>query len=362
MESEKRQFVRKRTDHLLYAELGPDNGSILLNLSPDGCSFQSIAPVRDKQVRFTVSIGDGRKLEGDGLMVWSDGIKKTGGLRFLNPSPELREQVQQWLHQALVTTDGQLDPAAVESEAKRRRKQLREEAKASAELKRLRPKEDRTASAAESEVSQILHTSDPAAPPLPPGWADDALHLVERKPVGTWRGLGTMALLAMIFMAMVTYRRELGHGIMSMGSSLAGDQQKGASPPVSTPGPTESTLPQTVTGAPLVVLPDTAATTQGAQILPASSEQVAQPSEEQPVLPKPHAVKSADAPPDLASLWSSVESGDTHAEVTLASRYLRGEGVPRSCAQARVLLEAAVKRGSAEAKQRLDEWGQAGCP
>jgi TPR repeat protein len=65
---------------------------------------------------------------------------------------------------------------------------------------------------------------------------------------------------------------------------------------------------------------------------------------------------------DVSALWTSVENGDTGAEVTLASRYLRGEGVPQSCAQARVLLEAAVKRGSADARQKLGELGQAGCP
>ena len=85
MEPEKRRrFVRKRTDQLLYAELGPDNGSILLNLCEEGCSFQSIAPVRDEQVHFSVSVGDGRKLEGEGQIVWSDAAKKTGGLLFLN--------------------------------------------------------------------------------------------------------------------------------------------------------------------------------------------------------------------------------------------------------------------------------------
>jgi len=65
---------------------------------------------------------------------------------------------------------------------------------------------------------------------------------------------------------------------------------------------------------------------------------------------------------DVSSLWTSVENGDTGAEVMLASRYVRGEGVPQSCAQARVLLEAAMKRGSSEAKQKLSELGQAGCP
>jgi len=65
---------------------------------------------------------------------------------------------------------------------------------------------------------------------------------------------------------------------------------------------------------------------------------------------------------DVPSLWTSVENGDSHAEVVLAGRYVRGEGVPQSCAEARVLLEAAVKRGSADAKQKLDELPQAGCP
>jgi TPR repeat protein len=65
---------------------------------------------------------------------------------------------------------------------------------------------------------------------------------------------------------------------------------------------------------------------------------------------------------DVPSLWTSVENGDTRAEVALAIRYVRGDGVQRSCAQARVLLEAAIKRGSAEGKQKLDELAQAGCP
>jgi hypothetical protein len=96
MEPEKRRrFVRKRTDQLLYAELGPDNGSILLNLCEEGCSFQSIAPVRDEQVHFSVSVGDGRKLEGEGQIVWSDAAKKTGGLLFLNPSQQKLDELAQ---------------------------------------------------------------------------------------------------------------------------------------------------------------------------------------------------------------------------------------------------------------------------
>src|SRR5258708_15866706 len=54
------------------------------------------------------------------------------GLR--NPSEELEEKVREWLEETVVTADGKLDPAAMESKAKRRGKKLREEARAEAEL------------------------------------------------------------------------------------------------------------------------------------------------------------------------------------------------------------------------------------
>jgi TPR repeat protein len=87
-----------------------------------------------------------------------------------------------------------------------------------------------------------------------------------------------------------------------------------------------------------------------------------QPSEVSAAPAKHVPTQQARVTEDVSSLWTSVENGDTGAEVMLASRYVRGEGVPQSCAQARVLLEAAMKRGSSEAKQKLSELGQAGCP
>src|SRR2546430_13560143 len=45
-------------------------------------------------------------------------------------------------------------------------------------------------------------------------------------------------------------------------------------------------------------------------------------------------------------LWSAVEAGDSSAEAALAQLYLTGDGVPRSCEQARVLLRAASKKGN----------------
>ena len=48
----KRSIVRKRTQQLVYLELGRDNGGVMLNLSEDGCGFQAITPVKCGETRF----------------------------------------------------------------------------------------------------------------------------------------------------------------------------------------------------------------------------------------------------------------------------------------------------------------------
>jgi TPR repeat protein len=60
-------------------------------------------------------------------------------------------------------------------------------------------------------------------------------------------------------------------------------------------------------------------------------------------------------------LWSAVEKGNSTAETTLADLYLRGDGVTRNCAQARVLLSAASSKGNPEAMQKLQELNRNGC-
>jgi TPR repeat protein len=60
-------------------------------------------------------------------------------------------------------------------------------------------------------------------------------------------------------------------------------------------------------------------------------------------------------------LWAGVRKGYVPAEVTLADLFRRGEGVDRSCAQAKVLLVAASKKGSTDAKLMLRLMAEKGC-
>jgi hypothetical protein len=60
-------------------------------------------------------------------------------------------------------------------------------------------------------------------------------------------------------------------------------------------------------------------------------------------------------------LWAGVRKGYVPAEVTLADLYRRGDGVEKNCDQAQVLLVAASKKGSLEARHMLEQMAEAGC-
>jgi TPR repeat protein len=350
MKTDQRRFARKRTDQLLYAEFGEDNGSVLLNLSEDGCSFQSIAPVREQQVSFSVSVGDGRKLEGHGQMAWYDTEKKVGGLRFLNPSSELREQIREWLEDSLIPSKDDLHSAAVESKEKRKRRKLGEKARAEAEL----------------EWGQVALASNRAEAGRPDEWEFGTPLKSFTVPIsltGTRRVAGATVLAVTLCMAMVAYRRELGHLVMSFGSSIAGEGQKGDKAPPADVRPVAAGLEAKPEAKSSKANPDVRETADGGVVESAPGNTHQPEVAAKAATPTVQRVSVRQTVIDnISALWTSVENGDTSAEITLASRYLRGDGVPQSCAQARVLLEAAVKRGSAEARQKVGELGQAGCP
>ena len=60
-------------------------------------------------------------------------------------------------------------------------------------------------------------------------------------------------------------------------------------------------------------------------------------------------------------LWKAVSKQNATAAVLLSELYLRGDGVPRSCDQARLLLISAAKRGAPQAAQPLRNLESQGC-
>ena len=72
---------------------------------------------------------------------------------------------------------------------------------------------------------------------------------------------------------------------------------------------------------------------------------------------------SRDATEAAKWLWKAVGKQNPRALMMLSDLYLRGDGVPRSCDQARLLLKvAATKKGAPEAVEKLHRLELNGCP
>lgn len=354
MTQEKRQTLRKRIGRLLYAELGPDNGSILLDISERGCSFQAIAPVREQQVRYAISVGDGRKVSGEARVAWVDASAKIGGLRFLSDSPELQEQIRSWMELPGPPLGTLRAGEERDSEAKRRRKKLREEAQTQTAIAEAGRSTQLPNGAATDRSSAPQSSIAGVQAPVTNRAVLQTPARNNRTRTGT--AFAGIALAAILFA--MAYHQDLGRMVMGLGASIAGEPQKPpAAPPDATPEPSASSNP---------AAPEAAPDASGQSRSPenetiSSKEQLTPVVDGQGPIRKSATATNVNLIEDVPSLWTLVEGGDTRAELTLADRYIRGEGVTQSCAQARVLLEAAVKRGSDEARRKLDELPQAGC-
>src|SRR5215472_8625715 len=100
MKPERRQSPRMTLEELTYISLEPGNGGIVLNISDGGLCFHVIAPVQGTgTIRFWFS-AEGRRIEADGELVWTDATRKTGGLQFTAVPAEAREQMRVWVVQS----------------------------------------------------------------------------------------------------------------------------------------------------------------------------------------------------------------------------------------------------------------------
>ncbi|MGA9646396.1 MAG: hypothetical protein WBQ76_10780, partial [Candidatus Korobacteraceae bacterium] len=62
---------------------------------------------------------------------------------------------------------------------------------------------------------------------------------------------------------------------------------------------------------------------------------------------------ASDSAAEAAWLWKATAKGNPTAPVRLAGMYVKGEGVPRSCEQALVLLKTAAEKENAVARNQL---------
>jgi PilZ domain len=99
---ERRQSPRKRFENLLYVEVEPGNGGMVLNLSEHGFGFRAVKRVRPKQdVKFAFNLDEKRRLEGRGRLEWSDKEGRLAGVQFTDVSDEFLSAMRSWMAKAV---------------------------------------------------------------------------------------------------------------------------------------------------------------------------------------------------------------------------------------------------------------------
>jgi PilZ domain len=384
-----RSMIRRRTQQLVYLELGKENGGVMLNLSEHGCGFQAITPVKCGETRFGFQINGGRRIAGDGEIVWADEAGVMGGLRFLNLPVEAHREIRTWLAETNAPLEHGFGPAAdapPEGGARRARAvAATEEFSAPAVSVRVAEEEPPAVAPAWANLraSSYAPIDDPRyGAPFQGGHA--AFADPHRKSAAIWRGIAMMATLVALVGLVVIYQQDVGSSLIRLGEALTGktkasvvapDKQPSSAATPSAPDNSANPVanppvPKTATPSPDdPVLPDekdlaTAGQSEAAAgIVPdAGNRSGGRPVSmlERPGVPaKAEPVWSAGD--SVESLWGGVQSGSISAEVSLAERFAHGEGVNKNCDQAKVLMKAAADRGNREARLRLYQMETGGC-
>jgi hypothetical protein len=408
MKQDKRSIVRKRTQQLVYLELGRDNGGVMLNLSEDGCSFQAITPVKCGETRFAFQISGGRRISGEAEVVWADDVGILGGLRFLNLPVEARKQIRQWLQETNAPEEpGAYEPApSVPLDAVARGSRTEGSVEASAPW--LSSREQRS-----SPSPASVRTVEEEAPP-PSAWAhlraastlplrderfavpllrEDGSFVAPRaRSVAMWRALAVLATAVAVALLLMSYQREVGDSLIWLGETLAGKTKASAVVQEGKATPVGTSLDSGTPGS-----SDASSGTAGSNPSAETGAATQEPEQQKPGEQKPTAPESTvtpanqtaklnapgiggerqesvlekqvirdnpvvfDAHESVESLWGAVQGGSVSAERSLAERFVRGDGVVQNCEQAKVLLKAAANRGSREARLRLYELETQGC-
>jgi PilZ domain len=327
-----RRQLRAVPDTLAFIQLDHDDGGRVLNISEGGLSFEAFSPVPNRRgpIHFWFSLDLSDRIEATGKLAWTDATKKLGGLRFLELSPSARNQIRNWISQSF----------------------------------------KRRGVGTENSGSETATTVAPSI----------ATELV---PLERYRSATHQQFIRGVFLGILA---TAAVAIPAVKYS-SGGKQPATAPAAS--GQTSTSAPRAEASVPVSISAAKRGTIASATGKMQRSTQVGDPSDnpagstdvkahlqslDNPPAGSSHALSVAlsQSPREISSakknvappqqLWSAVESGNVQAALALADLYLRGDGVPANCAQARVLLLVASKKGSAQAVKKLRELDTTGCP
>jgi hypothetical protein len=396
------QFTSMKLDQLVYIELESGNGGMMLTISEEGFSFRAVTPVRPSgRIPFSFSINGTDKLQGFGKIDWTKDDGKVAGLQFTDVTTEFLNAVRKWLVKLGSATASYSDAYTNNSAGAN----IGQPEFESAQL----PNFETSADANKTQNQQpelglkfghALNTFEPQphagvgqissregptreVPRISPMLSDwnypggSPEHTRTRN-----NGIGITA-VAICFAALIVilygYREAVGQSLITLGQKISSSSETSESqqPKDSQSEPTKRPMEAKATTAQApaagvnkenaVKPPEPVIDTHNnpsnaaAAIKPDNAFRDARPSSspEQTSVIDP---RSHDPAEQARTLWSAVAQGNTSAEVALARLYLIGGGVPKSCDQARVLLQAAARKGNGEALDKLSQIDHQGCP
>jgi hypothetical protein len=405
MDQNKRAIVRRRTQQLVYLELGRENGGVMLNLSEEGCGFQAITPVKMGESRFGFQINGGRRIAGDAQIVWADESGVMGGLRFINLPPEARKEIRSWLEETNAPMEYGYASAAAASAA------------AAGAAVGARPARTNVAPDPYPQPPREaanVRIPQQELPPVRPAWANASslgypvadeprynLPFAEaiapypdpqqRRSTAVWRGLAVAAMAIALIAVGVVYQKEVGSSLIWMGETMSGktkastvapSDSSSAALPTTTPEAAPATAADknsssTIPDSDPVAESKKAADDTAKLSTPKSQAEAASPTgspsasnvsdRSTSALDRQSAAAAQKPEPNwsetdsVEALWGAVQAGSVSAEVSLAERFARGAGVNKNCDQAKVLMKAAADKGNREARLRLYELETQGC-
>ena len=335
---ERREKTRRVPEQFAFLQLEHDDGGKVLDLSEGGLRFESFAPVREHNpIHFWFSLNLRERIEGWGELTWTDTARKSGGLRFLRFADGGHEQLREYLARS-PHPHIPAKVAAHESDA------------AAKFVSRARP-QAATLFAANKEISESNSPFPVAAGAAPSGMSSGMLVPMERHLAAVRRQLlnglivGACVGGILVFTA-VKIAQYVGTPRAAVKSTVELPAQTA---PGSSPTPAAQPAPAT---APADVF-SIASQKKGAAPARAGATPAADSA-------KPERLPKAPLTPD--QLWTMVQAGNSTAAAALAELYIRGDGVPQNCAQARVLLLVASEKRNAAAIKRLADLDKGGCP
>ena len=329
---ERREKTRKVPHQFAFLQLEHDDGGKVLDISEGGLRFESFAPVRDSNpIHFWFSLNLRERIEGWGELAWTDAGGKSGGLKFVRLSEGGHEQVREYLS-GPAPRMAQPDTEARDADS------------VATFPSRTRPRESSIFSAKSGNGERSV-----LFPTIPETAGAGYLVPLQRHLAALQRQLLIGVLIGACVGGIVTFAAFKF-------SQYLHKRDVPAKTAVESPARSEPPASSTSIAPPVSA--------------PKDVFSISNPKKQAvtPRTPPPSPVESTGSAarpktsltPD--QLWTLVQSGNSTAAAALAELYIKGDGVPQSCAQARVLLLVASEKRNAVAIRRLASLDKEGCP